>query len=218
MIELKAKRLYGQSIEYGNVNKEDIFNEDGSKTTAYIRWSHILERVYSNGRKKQSNCYSNAILCQEWFIFENFLRWYNENVEEGKEDLSIDTDLLSNGLVKCYGPYTCVMIPRVLNNLLKGMWDNLETIVDGRGSNNLYLKIKGSNVKFGNYISSIELGIDKIYITSYKYYKTLMEYRDQIPTKSWNNIINSKLWMNLVDNIKYVKPIHKNIIDSFWNS
>jgi len=120
MINLKFKSLYGQDVTYGDsITREDLYNSDGSKTIPFTKWQHIFERVYCPKRKQQSNSYTNAIIDLRWFSYENFLSWYKENTLDGYPDLVCDTDILSNGQFKVYGPDTCIMIPRILNNILK---------------------------------------------------------------------------------------------------
>ena len=85
-----------------------------SKSKCYRRWKAILERVNDINNK----VYKNVSICEEWLLFSNFKRWYDENYVEG---FQIDKDLLSSPNNKIYSPQTCCFLPRIINNAIKSL-------------------------------------------------------------------------------------------------
>ena len=86
----------------------------GSVPADYLCWSHLLNRIY--GKEKRLNrIYSGCTICEEWLFFENFSKWYNEQVGYNL-GYDIDKDLLGNG--KYYSPETCCLLPHKLNSMI----------------------------------------------------------------------------------------------------
>ena len=84
----------------------------GKRTKAYSVWYSMLDRCYLNNPKAPT--YSDCEVCQEWFYFQNFAKWFHENYKEG---FQLDKDLLKPNN-KIYSPETCVFVPKELNCLL----------------------------------------------------------------------------------------------------
>lgn len=86
----------------------------GSVPADYLCWSHLLNRIY--GKEKRLNrIYSGCTVCEEWLFFENFSKWYNEQIGHNL-GYAIDKDLLGNG--KYYSPETCCLLPHKLNSMI----------------------------------------------------------------------------------------------------
>lgn len=79
---------------------------------AYRAWKHILRRCYCKKFLSENQTYIGVSVCDEWLVFSNFKRWYDENYVEGWQ---IDKDILTSSRV--YGPESCIYVPRWLNNL-----------------------------------------------------------------------------------------------------
>lgn len=84
---------------------------NGKDCKAYKTWNRMLERCYSC-KYHSANRYSErgVTVCEEWYNYQNFAKWFDENYIEGFE---LDKDILSGVL---YSPETCIFVPRELNS------------------------------------------------------------------------------------------------------
>ncbi len=91
--------------------------ENRIKTTAYIKWTSMLTRCYSDKYIKQQN-YSSCVVCDEWLNFQNFAKWHYENYYEIEDDcLELDKDIIEKGN-RIYSPDKCIYVPHKLNTIL----------------------------------------------------------------------------------------------------
>lgn len=100
------KTIYGVGVN--DVN--DVVKGD----RCYATWRGMFQRCYSKKWLKRYPSYSNCRVCEEWKLFSQFRRWYNENYEEGYD---LDKDLFS-GAELIYSPQTCVFLPPEINKLI----------------------------------------------------------------------------------------------------
>lgn len=84
---------------------------------AYEVWGSKLKNCY--GKSKRGHIYADVEFCKEWLNFQNFAKWFYEQVELYGEGGFVDKDLLFLGN-KVYSPYTCVYIPPAVNSLFTG--------------------------------------------------------------------------------------------------
>ena len=83
-------------------------------TRAYKHWQDMLKRCYSEEYHKKKPTYKGCSVCEEWLLFSNFKRWFDENYIDG---YVLDKDILFKGN-KVYSPDTCCFVPQGLNSLL----------------------------------------------------------------------------------------------------
>ena len=107
----RYKRVKVEGV--GLVSSDFKFNR-GNVPTDYLCWSHLLTRIYGKD-KRLNRIYSGCTICEEWLFFENFSKWYNEQVGHNL-GYDIDKDLLGDG--KHYSPETCCLLPRKLNSMI----------------------------------------------------------------------------------------------------
>lgn len=86
-----TKNNRNMKLKYG-VGTLDV--KGASKTKAYKVWDCMLKRCYSKNDKNHKSSYKDCVVCDEWLLYSNFEKWYNNNYIEG---YSIDKDLLSPG-------------------------------------------------------------------------------------------------------------------------
>ena len=79
---------------------------------AYYAWADMLRRAYDPKFHAEHPTYSDVTVCKEWHSFSAFRSWWLNHYREG---FSLDKDLLVVGNRE-YGTYTCVYVPRWLNN------------------------------------------------------------------------------------------------------
>lgn len=96
---------------------EGIYKCDG-KNRVYKTWSSIITRCYSYKYQLSKPTYKGCAICDEWFNFQNFAKWYEENFYEIEdEEMHLDKDILFKNN-KIYSPETCVFVPKRINSLL----------------------------------------------------------------------------------------------------
>lgn len=87
-----------------------VFN---TKCKVYRVWNDMLSRCYSKRAQERQPTYIGCTVAPEWWTFSVFRNWYLENCHLGE---FLDKDLLSPDC-KVYGPETCLMVSRLVNNL-----------------------------------------------------------------------------------------------------
>ena len=80
----------------------------------YNKWYAMLNRCNSIYHYQT---YKNVTVCDEWMEYENFKRWYLENIYDFNGVLELDKDLFSEDK-KIYSPSTCCFLPKELNILI----------------------------------------------------------------------------------------------------
>ena len=100
------KPIYGVGIN--DVN--DIVAGD----RCYATWRGMFQRSYSEKWHKRYPSYASCRVCEEWKLFSQFRKWFNEHYEEGYD---LDKDLFS-GDELIYSPQTCVFLPPEINKLI----------------------------------------------------------------------------------------------------
>ncbi|MGL5713837.1 MAG: hypothetical protein ACRCX2_12515 [Paraclostridium sp.] len=96
------------------------------QSRAYNVWYNMIRRCYDKKSVSYKTYGAKGIrVCEEWRLYSNFKRWYDENYIEGYE---IDKDFSLKGY---YGPDSCVFIKKS---------DNIREAMSRR--DNLYLKNK----------------------------------------------------------------------------
>ena len=178
--EFNDEFKYSSETSTSNIKSGKIFNPyrkncfgvgylgtDGSTIKEiYTKWSSMLRRCYSewfNTNGKNSQVYSNTIVCKEWHNYSNFEKWYLENYPNKIEGVvfNLDKDLLQDGVKnKVYSPDTCVFLPAKVNTFL---CNNQNTNKTGRVGVN---KVNNCNryraqIKDFEYNKKIHLGLYK---------------------------------------------------------
>lgn len=105
------KKIYGIGINDYNgfvrVKREFL--------TSYKYWAGMLMRCYSESIHKKRPRYKDCTVCEEWKLFSNFKKWFDENYIEGYQ---LDKDILFKDN-KIYSPETCCFVPTEINNLFE---------------------------------------------------------------------------------------------------
>lgn len=119
------------------------FSKNSSRITkrAYRVWENILDRCYNDKAKKRMPTYDGCTMCEEWLMFSNFLKWFEENIKEGQH---IDKDILFKGN-KVYSPETCCSVPKAINSMMASC--------HSRGNRTLPVGVYKSGNKYVSFIS-----------------------------------------------------------------
>lgn len=79
-------------------------------------WREMIVRCYNKDSCGQHPTYEHCDVCEEWKLYSNYLKWYEEHHVEGFE---VDKDLLSFSFgKKIYSPETCCFLPPEINGML----------------------------------------------------------------------------------------------------
>lgn len=95
---------------------EGIYNHK-DYPNIYDKWHSMIQRCYDpyyiNGHLTYIDCY----VCELWHCFQNFAKWYEENMYEcNNEEMHLDKDILIKGN-KIYSPETCIFVSQKINLL-----------------------------------------------------------------------------------------------------
>lgn len=94
-------------------------------TPAYEVWRTKLRNCY--GETKFRRLYKNVKFHKEWLNFQNFAKWFYEQVKLYGKGGVVDKDLLFLGNRE-YSPTTCVYIPQIVNSLFGGTPTNISGV------------------------------------------------------------------------------------------
>lgn len=82
----------------------------GKDSDCYRRWANIIDRCYKETSVNYKNYGGNGVkVCAEWHNFQNFAKWYYENMPKDGGVYQIDKDILVEGN-KVYGPDACMFV------------------------------------------------------------------------------------------------------------
>lgn len=182
------KKIYNIALNDG---AENVLDEKGYMKPVFKHWYNMLSRCYCKKCHKNQPTYKDCIVCDEWLLFSNFKRWFDENYIEGYD---LDKDIIIKGN-KVYSPETCCFVPHEINNLLcknknrRGRYPIGVCLV-----NNKYkagLNFNGRTLGLG-YFTTLEKAFESYKAAKEKLIKSLAK------TYFENNIINEKTYNALL--------------------
>ena len=199
--------LYGVGI----VGLEKCRDENGKVTKCYETWKGMLRRCYSKKIHDKEHTYEECEVCEEWKLFSNFKKWYDENYYQIDNDImALDKDILHKNN-KIYSPDNCVFVNQVINNLFTKSNKNRGDLPIGVKLNNNFIKSKNKDYskKYEVMLSWYDfesknkkrgiIGYSDNIETAFKIYKKSKEenikriadhYKEQIPEKLYNAMYN----------------------------
>ena len=154
----------------------------------------MLRRCYDEKLKEKYPTYFNkCTVCDEWHNFQNFAKWYNENIYQvGTERMHIDKDIRCNNN-KIYSPETCLIVPQRINMLFKeksnkyNLHNGITKLSNGK------FKASYNNKNLGVF-DTLELGIEAYIYEKCNAVKNIAnEYKDKIPKELFDALINIDL-------------------------
>lgn len=109
------KTVYG--VGYLGVGKYKVKDENGNLTINYRKWNDMIRRCHSIKKQKDFPRYKGCSICEEWYDFQVFSKWFSKNYYEiDGETMCLDKDILIKGN-KVYSPETCIIVPNNINVL-----------------------------------------------------------------------------------------------------
>jgi hypothetical protein len=82
----------------------------------YIMWRSMFHRCYDPKFHERNPTYKGCTVCEEWFYYSNFKKWFYERYVRNSNQ-SLDKDILVKGN-KVYSPETCCLVPPRINYLI----------------------------------------------------------------------------------------------------
>lgn len=117
----KIKDLLARTVKgvgfIGGDKYQTSYKRKGCKrkpTPAYTSWACRFKSCYAD--YEGGHIYDGVTICDEWHNFQNFAKWYYEQVSLYGRGGVVDKDLLYLGN-KVYGPNTCCYMPQAVNTL-----------------------------------------------------------------------------------------------------
>lgn len=80
-------------------------------------WHKIIERCHSEKWHKKRPTYIGCSVCEDWLLYSNFKKWFDDSANGYKKGYQVDKDILIKGN-KVYSPETCCFVPPFINSLL----------------------------------------------------------------------------------------------------
>lgn len=99
---------------YGFGIYDGTFVGKNNENRIYQVWVGMIKRCYSTRHQSTNPSYIGTTVSDDWKLYSNFERWYNENYIEG---FFLDKDIIG-GSKKLYSPETCAFVPREINNCI----------------------------------------------------------------------------------------------------
>lgn len=120
-----ARVVYGVGyFGVGEYEGTQMINGKKKNSPAYEVWIGMLKRCYSTNEhiRAKSPTYDNVTVCEEWLNFQNFAKWYYDNVPDYHMP-ALDKDLKIIGNLE-YSPAACSFVPYEVNSLFTGTKNN----------------------------------------------------------------------------------------------
>lgn len=188
------KQLYGRG--YLGVGPYKPWIKKGEKTKAHDAWIRMFDRCYSDKFHENWPTYIGCEVCEEWYNFQNFAKWFYDNYYEvPNQSMEVDKDwLVVNNKIYC--PDNCCIAPNIINtctlshdkvinfNMPIGIsWHKNGSYV-ARCSN------RGKRKTIG-YYHNIEDASKAYWTYKINYVEDLArEYKSQIPDKLYDAMMN----------------------------
>lgn len=177
--------------DVGIIGLEKSKDNNGKIIKSYRHWSEMLRRSYSKKFKEKNPTYKDVTCCEEWLLYSNFKKWYDENFYQiENEIIDLDKDILQKGN-KIYSPDTCVFVPHNINMLFtKNNSKRGDLPIGVSGYNRKYVSrcsYDKNGIKINKHLGYYET--TKQAFQSYKSFKEQLirqvadEYKGKIPNK-----------------------------------
>ena len=182
------KKLFGVGV--------NDLGECACNLISYKKWSSMLRRCYETNYNMSNETYNDCYVCNEWLLFSNFKKWFDNPVNGYKNGYHLDKDLLVKGN-KVYSPTTCCFLPHEINQTLarKGK-DKKDELPRGVYQHDNHYEVVMSKFGKTTYIGSASTIETAFYLYKNereKYIHTLAEnyYKDNRITKKVYNALKS---------------------------
>lgn len=157
-------------IKYGGYHGISHTTVANGHKKCFSTWNKMLQRANDVSYQTKHPTYVSCKVCDDWYCYANFEKWYDENYYElGEELMNLDKDILIKGN-KLYSPSTCIFVSQRINKLF--------TKSDSRRGE-FPLGVKQSGHKYSSQISfegkKLFLGTYDSIESAFQAYKTTKE-------------------------------------------
>lgn len=179
------------NIGYKGVGKYKT-KENNKTTVHYSKWSSMLCRCYDDKILEERPTYEKCSVCAEWLNFQNFAKWYDENLWSDSCTY-LDKDILVRGN-KLYSPDTCVLVDNRLNCLFLQPENTNKTLPIGVRYNKGKYICSLNIINYSKTFSTIKEAKDEYAYVKQKYIKEVAdEYKakyNNFPQKLYEAMYN----------------------------
>lgn len=186
-------------IHYNKCFGEGEFGCLKSELKIYKAWRDMFERVKDPRYREKNLTYENVDIHYDWYNYQNFAKWMNEYLgtlnQDLYEDYRLEKDILQWGIEpKIYGPYTCCIVPSIINMTISGYADK-----------DAYFGVR--KTRTGSYMTNIHKVDQRIYLGTYKTQEeAFLVYKKE----------KEKYIKELADYYYSINAIHKDIHDILY--
>ena len=169
------------------------------KSRAYLRWNDMMQRCYNIKLHMRQPQYEECTVCEEWWNFCNFEKWYNEHWNQIEDEtMDLDKDILFKGN-KEYSPASCCIVPHNINTLFLtgkrgredlplGVWYDKDKRKYRAG-----MSYQGLTIKIGTF-DALEDAFARYKVYKEDFIKDIAEqYKEMIPDKVYQAMLNWKI-------------------------
>jgi hypothetical protein len=171
----------------GKYNRKSYFK-------IYEAWKSMLGRCYDEKYQEKFPTYIECIVCEDWYNFQNFAKWYEKNYNpESMKSWHLDKDILIKGN-KIYSPGTCSFVPNEINSLFikrASKRGKYPIGVTKRRSRFFACMNTVSKKNYIGYFDTIE--------EAFQAYKTAKEKHIQEVAEKWRGQITEKTYQALIN-------------------
>ena len=187
----RHKKVYGKGVNDLEINtKKDI---------SYRIWHNMLSRTVNELNKSKMPAYKDATVCDEWLIYSNFKKWFDNPNNGYIEGYELDKDILSKGN-KVYSPDTCCFIPHEINSLIRRWERRKGEYPQGVSKNNknsykVTVGVRGTRIYVGTF-NTVEDASNAYSRAKEAIIKSIAkEYYDEglLTEKTYNGLISFKV-------------------------
>ena len=164
----------------------------------YETWSGFLERCYSEKCQIKHPTYRGCTVSENFIQYTYFYEWCQEQFGFGNSGWHLDKDLLFKGN-KLYSEYTCVFLPREINNLFT-------TRVRFRGDSPIGVHFSNGKGKYVAQISDgkskgnrTHLGLFNDEYSAFCAYKEAKEIKIKEIAEKWKGKIDDRAYDALIN-------------------
>ena len=156
---------------------------------SYVTWGNVVSRCY----RSKAKAYAQCEMSDYFKNYENFEKWWVNQIGCDQEDWHLDKDILVKGN-KVYSEDTCCFVPREINNLL-----TLRRLKRGNYLIGVCKKGRGFGSSLTKHGKSVWLGTFDTEIEAFQAYKQAKEdyikdvankWKDQIDPRAYEALMN----------------------------
>lgn len=179
------------------VGNSSVVDNIGELKQSYRHWSQMIKRCYGSNITSRTKNYIDCYVCNEWLIYENFEKWFNNNYYRiDNETMCLDKDILFDNN-KIYSPDTCIFVPSLINSIFvtkKKIKENTPIGIQLRnGKYVVRINKFGKRENLGSF-KNINDAIDAYIKEKELYYKEVAEkYKNKIPDIVYARLCNKQV-------------------------